>query len=70
MMHWVEKADYYDSDNMDHLVYFSSFDELEYLLHSLKLDEVHRRMVDHNRIRKQRVYRAWEDVLAEVAQRV
>ena len=69
MMQWAEKADYYDSDNMAGLGYFSSFDELEFLLQSLDMDEMHRKMVDHNRVRKQRAYLAWEAVLADVALR-
>jgi len=69
MMQWVEKADYYDLDNMAGLVYFSSFDELEFLLQSLDLDEMHRTMVDHNSVRKQRACLAWETVLADVALR-
>lgn len=70
MMQWIEKADYYDLDNMAGLGYFSSFDELEFLLQSLDMDEMHRTIVAHNSVRKQRAYLAWEAVLADVALRV
>jgi len=52
------------------LGYFSSFEELEFLLQSLDMDEMHRTIVAHNSVRKQRAYLAWEAVLADVALRV
>lgn len=70
MMHWLEKADYYDPDNMAGLIYFDSFDELEYLLRSIDVQQAHETMVQHNRVRKQRSYSAWKSVLATIAQKL
>jgi hypothetical protein len=69
MMHWIGKSDFYDHGNMDGLVYFDSFDELEQLLCSVDVQQVHRRMLEHNRVRKVRIYSAWESVIATVAQK-
>jgi hypothetical protein len=69
MMQWVEKADYYDPHNLASLVYYDSFDELEHLLCSVDCQQVHRNMLDHNLVRKQKAHSAWKTVIAAVAER-
>jgi len=68
MSHWIAKSDFYDADNLRHLVYFDSFEELPSLLKTLDPQEIHRKMMAHSQVRKARVYSAWAEVLDKVAE--
>lgn len=67
MMYWVSKADFYDPDNMPHLCYFDSFDELQVLLRSADIQKMHEGMMKHNIVRKHRAYTAWSEVLTRIS---
>lgn len=63
MEYWIEKSDFYDSENMKHLTYFDSFDEIDSLLRTVDFEEVHRNMIEHHRVRSANAYAAWKTVL-------
>lgn len=67
MTRWIAKSDFYDSDNLKHVVYFDSFEELEHLLQTLDVSEIHRAMVEHHRIRSARTYSAWKAILKSLS---
>lgn len=69
MMHWAALADFYDPENMSHLHFFDSFDELERLLQTCDWKETHRRMVEHHTLRTKAVFAAWERVLGALGER-
>lgn len=69
MMQWAALADFYDPQNMAHLHFFDSYDELEHLLRTCDWKETHRRMMEHHGRRTKAVFAAWELVLAAVEER-
>ena len=60
---WVDKADYYDEDNMKYIVYFDGLSELEQLIKTTNTKEVSENMSNHNVIRKEKVYSSWKKVM-------
>jgi hypothetical protein len=70
MAHWIAKSDFYDPDNMKHLLYFDSFDELEDRLHNTDFDGVHSKMVAHHRGRSAQVHASWKEVTNTLAERI
>jgi len=69
MAHWIAKSDFYNSDNMDGLIYFESFEELAEMLPKVDVGAVHRRMMNHNKVRQGKIYDAWKQVLSHLAER-
>ena len=67
MAHWIAKSDFYDPDNLRHLLYFDSFNELEDLLHSTDFNDVHNKMVVHHRGRLAQVNASWKVVTNTLA---
>ena len=63
---WVDYADFYDVENMPYIQYFSSFDDLEYLLTTSNLQLISKKMEEHNQKRKKEVFKKWEAILEKV----
>jgi hypothetical protein len=70
MMYWIAKSDFYDSDNLKHLVYFDSFEELEHLLNTFDVREASRKMTEHHRVRSARAFAAWTRVLETASRQI
>lgn len=64
---WIELADFYDKEWMPYINYFDSFPELSAMLNSVDTLAVSQNMLSFNKIRKQRIYHLWEEVLKELA---
>ncbi len=63
MLEWIKYADFYDEDNMKHVTYFDSFDQLWELIHNLRLHEISQKMRSHNAKRLVEISSAWENVM-------
>lgn len=63
MSQWIAKSDFYDADNLKHLLYFDSFDELPELLDRIDPAQIHQRMREHQRLRSARSHEMWADVV-------
>ena len=61
--HWLEYADFYDNEWMPHIQFFNSFEELEKLTIEVDTEEVSRKMKNFNKIRKEKIYKMWDDLL-------
>lgn len=63
---WIDNADYYDENNMPHIQYFDSFQELEYLLQTTNCEALSRKMEKYNIQRKEKVFKQWKEILEHV----
>ena len=48
---------------MNQINYFSSFDDLNYKLIQLNFNEISEKMKEHNKEKKDRVYKEWKNIL-------
>lgn len=60
---WIDKADYYDENNMKYITYFNSFKELQELISSVNYNEISENMKLFNEHRTQYVLLKWKDIL-------
>jgi hypothetical protein len=63
---WIDKADYYDEENMKYIIYFNSKDELNEIIKNIDIDEINKislKMDIHNQNRKKLVYEKWENII-------
>jgi hypothetical protein len=63
MARWIAKSDFYDPENLKHLVYFDSFEELEDLVRKIDVRSIHANMRRHQRIRSARSRDLWAQVI-------
>jgi len=63
---WIELSDFYDKEWMPHLKYFDSFPHLSEMIRTTDLNQTSQDMENFNKIRKQKIYKLWEDVLKNV----
>ena len=63
MFYWSKLSDFYDEENMPHIVHFDSFPHLNELLISSKLKEISEAMAAHNIKRKEMVYNKWSTIV-------
>lgn len=67
MAHWIAKSDFYDPENLKHLVYFDSFQELGELIGHLDPGSIHPKMQDHQRRRSALAHRLWAEAIQGIA---
>ena len=63
---WIDKADYYDEENMKYITYFNNKDELNEIIKNIDIDEINEislKMNIHNQNRKKLVYEKWENII-------
>jgi hypothetical protein len=60
---WVDKADYYDEENMKYINYFDNNDHLINVLNSVDLMKISDNMKQHNVLRKEKVYNEWRKIM-------
>ena len=60
---WLDKADYYDSENMPHILYYDSFDELKKIIIETDFKKISETMKLHNINRIQNVLKKYKDLL-------
>jgi hypothetical protein len=67
---WVDKADYYDEENMKYIIYFDSLRELDSLTKQTNMKEVSEKMRQHNEIRKEKAYSSWKKVMDKIIETI
>lgn len=63
VMRWIDLSDFYDKDNMPHICYFDSWENLNETLNTTDLNNVSSKMKMHNVKRKEDVYSSWKKIL-------
>jgi hypothetical protein len=63
---WINISDFYNEEDMPYIQYFESFSHLEDLLETVDCFEVSRKMKEHNKIRKAKIFKEWNKLLDEV----
>lgn len=66
MQWWIDRADFYDEENMPHIIYFDDEKELNDKIKSTDFKKVSQDMKAHNAQRKERVYQQWRDVIESI----
>lgn len=64
--HWIQYADYYNSDWMPYITYFDSFEELNSIVNTLNCLEISNKMKNFNKTRKQKIYQLWSSILSNL----
>jgi hypothetical protein len=59
---WINNADYYDEDNMKYIIYFNNNEELYDLVINIDTNDISKKMIEHNKIRKKNVYTSWKNI--------
>lgn len=62
---WINKSDFYDEENMKHIVYFDSNEHLFELLNTVDTNDISSKMKEHNISRKSAVYDSWKRIFDE-----
>mgnify|MGYP003326127950 FL=1 len=63
MEHWIQFADFYNTDWMPHLNYFDSFEELNQMVNEINYIEVSEKMKHFNTTRKESIYKMWDNLI-------
>lgn len=63
---WIDRADYYDCENMPYIQYFDSFKDLKRLLKKADCAQISQQMKEHNEKRRQKIYAQWKALLETV----
>ena len=63
---WVDNADFYDENNMKHIVFFNSFNELNILINSIDFNYVSNCIKEHNIKRKTTSEKNWKNIIDNI----
>jgi len=63
---WINNADYYDYNNMKHIIYFDNNEHLYNLVKNIDMNDVSEKMKINNIIRKKNVYTSWKEIFDKV----
>lgn len=63
---WIDRADYYDEENMKYITYFDNSEDLENKAKSLDYTKVSHLMAEHNKTRKEKVYTQWKSFFESI----
>lgn len=63
---WIDNADYYDEENMKHIVYFNSFEELNFFIDTLDFNKISNDMKEHNIKRINSSYQKWKTIIENI----
>ena len=61
--YWVEHADYYDTDNMPHITYFDSVNQIGQIIKHADTEQISLRMEAWNKARQTRVLHDWQKLI-------
>ena len=64
--HWIELADYYNTEDFPFIQYFNSVEDLEFKLQNTNFRLISNQMKEHNTIRKEKITHYWEEILQQV----
>lgn len=60
---WIDRADFYDQENMPHIIYFDNEDDMNEKIQTVDFNQVSNQMESFNRMREQAVKDKWETLL-------
>jgi len=63
---WIELSDFYDNNWMPHITYFNNFEELNDIKNNFDSDSISNEMKKFNIVRKEQVYKLWENLLKNI----
>lgn len=63
-LEWIKLADYYNEEWMPHITYFSSLDNLKFLIGNINLEVISDKMKEFNKVRKARIHDMWTSILS------
>lgn len=63
---WVEKADYYDTENMPYIQYFDNMDHLLHKINTVDYDDISYKMKQHNKIKYNNVKKSWNKLFNNI----
>lgn len=63
---WLDTCDFYDEENMKHIQYFDSPNDLNRLLRTVDVKDISNNMAKHNVLRKESVYARWQEILTSI----
>ena len=66
MSKWVSYSDFYNKEWMPHIVYFDSLDDLLDKIRTTDLMDIHLKMMDFNKNRKQNIYSLWKNTIEKI----
>ncbi len=61
--YWINKADYYDDDNMKYITFFDNANDLNEKLNKCNFNEISTKMYEWNKIRKHKIYDKWKTLI-------
>ncbi len=67
---WINTCDFYDEENMKHIQYFDSPQELEHLLRTVNTNEISQNMARYNILRKESIYARWKEILTSIGSQI
>jgi len=59
---WVDRADYYDQENMPFITYYNSLNEIPDLMANTDLSKIHQQMKSHNKKRHAKALSQWKEL--------
>lgn len=62
---WLDRADYYDRENMKYILYFDSLPELAHILQTTNFEEVSQLMAEWNTERELVIHDKWKEIMDE-----
>ena len=60
---WLDNADFYDTNNMNHIIYFNNYNELIYLTNTVNFDYISNCMKTHNAKRIINAEIKWKEII-------
>lgn len=66
MSKWIAYSDFYNEKWMPYIVYFDSLEDLENKMTTSDLHEIHSKMMDFNKKRKEDIYGLWKNILKKI----
>ncbi|WP_020528956.1 hypothetical protein [Flexithrix dorotheae] len=63
---WVERADYYDEENMKYITYFNSSDEIHDVLNEVNSQEISEKMKEWNIERSKKIIDCWSSLTSKI----
>ena len=63
---WINNADYYDQNNMKHIIYFNNNEHLYELVKNIDTNDISEKIRIHNIERKNKVYNIWKNIFNKI----
>ena len=63
---WIDRADFYDEENMPYIIYFNSEDDLNEKIKTVDFQQVSKMMESFNKIRERSAKEKWERLIQSI----